>query len=79
MCIYILYYLLISIAIIIGLFIRYVEHFDIDDFSIEVGCGEEYNLIIFILIGLLWPIAFIISVVMIILNLIKYVYNMCCK
>ena len=79
MCVYILYYLLISIALIIALFIHYIEYSDIDDFSIEIGYGEEYNLIIFILIGLLWPIAFIISVVMITLNLIKYVYNMCCK
>ena len=79
MCIYILYYLLISIALIIALFIHYVEYSDIDDFGIEIGCGEEYNLIIFIFIGLLWPIAFVVSIVMIILNFIKYVYNMCCK
>lgn len=79
MCIYVLYYLLISIALIIALFIHYVEHSDIDDFGVEIGCGEEYNLVMFVLIGLLWPIAFIISIVMILLNFIKYVYNMCYK
>ena len=79
MCIYILYYLLIGIALVIGLFIHYVEHSDIDDFGVEIGCGEEYNLVMFVLIGLLWPIAFIISIVIILLNFIKYVYNMCYK
>lgn len=79
MYLYIIYYLLIGIALIIGLFIHYTEYSDINDFYIELGCGEEYNLVIFVLIGLLWPIIFIISVVIIILNFIKYVYNMCRK
>lgn len=62
-----------------ALFIRYIERSDADDFSIEIGSGEEYNIVIFILIGILWPIVFIISIVIIVLNFIKYVYNMCYK
>lgn len=76
---YIICYFVISIAIIIALLIRYIEYSDINNTYIEIGCGEEYNLIIFILVGLFWPIFFVISVILLFLNIIKNVYNLCRK
>lgn len=77
--IYIIYYFLISIAIIIALIVRYINYSDIDEPYLEIGCGEEYNLIIFILVGLFWPLVFIASIIILILYLIKNVYHLCCK
>jgi len=76
---YIICYFIISIAIIIALIIRYIEYSDINNTYIEIGCGEEYNLVIFILVGLFWPIFFVISIILLFLNIIKNVYNLCRK
>jgi len=79
MYIYAIFYLLIGAALFVALFINYTDLLDTDESYVEIGCGEEYNLVIFVIVGIFWPLFFILSIIMLLLNLIKYVYNMCNK
>ena len=45
MYIYAIFYLLIGAALFVALFINYTDLLDTDESYVEIGCGEEYNLV----------------------------------
>lgn len=50
--------------------------FDPDE---EFGGGDEYKIIVAVILGIVWPVGFICVISLTIIGLIRYVKNMCDK
>ena len=79
MLIYILCYILISVAIFVALILQYFEYYENEESYIEIGCGDEFAIPIITLISVFWPLSFICSILIVIIHFIKYVFNLCSK